>query len=172
WETARRFPTRLGESGSAGGAILATFIAAECGENKVLSFDMGGTTAKICLIENQKPQASRSFEVDRAARFLRGSGLPLRIPVIEMVEIGAGGGSLAHVDAMGRIAVGPESAGAEPGPACYGRGGTHPPAPIPLPPPAPSPRRAPPPAACRSTARRPRRRCRRISASRSACRRR
>ena len=87
---------------------------------------MGGTTAKICLIENQKPQSSRSFEVDRAARFLRGSGLPLRIPVIEMVEIGAGGGSLAHVDAMGRITVGPESAGAEPGPACYGRGGTHP----------------------------------------------
>jgi N-methylhydantoinase A len=125
-ETARRFPIRLVESGPAGGAILATFIAAECAEPKVLSFDMGGTTAKICLIENLKPQASRSFEVDRAARFLKGSGLPLRIPVIEMVEIGAGGGSLAHVDAMGRIAVGPESAGAEPGPACYGRGGTHP----------------------------------------------
>jgi N-methylhydantoinase A len=87
---------------------------------------MGGTTAKICLIENQKPEASRSFEVDRAARFLKGSGLPLRIPVIEMVEIGAGGGSLARVDAMGRITVGPESAGAEPGPACYGRGGIHP----------------------------------------------
>ena len=125
-ETARRFPIRLVESGPAGGAILASFVAAECQENKVLSFDMGGTTAKICLIENQKPQSSRSFEVDRAARFLRGSGLPLRIPVIEMVEIGAGGGSLAHVDAMGRITVGPESAGAEPGPACYGRGGTHP----------------------------------------------
>ena len=125
-ETARRFPIRLVESGPAGGAILATFVAAECGENKVLSFDMGGTTAKICLIENQKPQASRSFEVDRAARFLKGSGLPLRIPVIEMVEIGAGGGSLAHVDAMGRITVGPESAGAEPGPACYGRGGARP----------------------------------------------
>jgi N-methylhydantoinase A len=125
-ETARRFPIRLVESGPAGGAILATCIAAECGENKVLSFDMGGTTAKICLIENQRAQASRSFEVDRAARFLKGSGLPLRIPVIEMVEIGAGGGSLARVDAMNRISVGPESAGAEPGPACYGRGGTHP----------------------------------------------
>ena len=125
-ETARRFPIRLVESGPAGGAILATFIAAECGESKVLSFDMGGTTAKICLIENQKAQASRSFEVDRAARFLKGSGLPLRIPVIEMVEIGAGGGSLARVDAMKRITVGPESAGAEPGPACYGRGGSHP----------------------------------------------
>jgi N-methylhydantoinase A len=87
---------------------------------------MGGTTAKICLIENQKPQASRSFEVDRAARFLKGSGLPLRIPVIEMVEIGAGGGSLAKIDAMRRITVGPESAGADPGPACYGRGGAHP----------------------------------------------
>jgi N-methylhydantoinase A len=125
-ETAMRFPIRLVESGPAGGAILATFIAAECGESKVLSFDMGGTTAKICLIEDMKPQASRSFEVDRAARFLKGSGLPLRIPVIEMVEIGAGGGSIAHVDAMRRITVGPESAGSEPGPACYGRGGSHP----------------------------------------------
>ena len=125
-ETARRFPIRLIESGPAGGAILATFIAAELGENKVLSFDMGGTTAKICLIENLKPQASRAFEIDRAARFLKGSGLPLRIPVIEMVEIGAGGGSIAQIDAMRRITVGPESAGSEPGPACYGRGGTQP----------------------------------------------
>ncbi|MEZ5775029.1 MAG: hydantoinase/oxoprolinase family protein [Hyphomicrobiaceae bacterium] len=125
-ETARRFPIRLVESGPAGGAILATHIAGLAGESKVLSFDMGGTTAKICLIEDMKPQASRSFEVDRAARFLKGSGLPLRIPVIEMVEIGAGGGSIAHVDAMRRITVGPESAGSEPGPASYGRGGTHP----------------------------------------------
>jgi len=125
-ETARRFPIRLIESGPAGGAILATFMAAELGENKVLSFDMGGTTAKICLIENLKPQASRAFEIDRAARFLKGSGLPLRIPVIEMVEIGAGGGSIAQIDAMRRITVGPESAGSEPGPACYGRGGTQP----------------------------------------------
>src|SRR5215470_2037264 len=125
-ETAQRFPICLVESGPAGGAILATFVAAECGENKVLSFDMGGTTAKICLIENQKPQASRSFEVDRAARFLKGSGLPLRIPVIEMVEIGAGGGSIARVDVLQRITVGPDSAGAEPGPAAYGRGGTRP----------------------------------------------
>ena len=82
---------------------------------------MGGTTAKICLIDEAQAPGSRSFEVARA-RFLKGSGLPLRIPVIEMVEIGAGGGSLAHVDAMGRITVGPESAGAEPGPACYGQG--------------------------------------------------
>ena len=94
--------------------------AARCGEDKVLSFDMGGTTAKICLIENCEPQTARTFEVDRAARFLKGSGLPVRIPVIEMVEIGAGGGSIARVDALKRITVGPESAGSEPGPACYG----------------------------------------------------
>ncbi len=92
----------------------------------MLSFDMGGTTAKICLIDKFKPQTARTFEVARVGRFRKGSGLPLRIPVIEMVEIGAGGGSLAHVDSMGRIGVGPESAGADPGPACYGRGGTHP----------------------------------------------
>ena len=93
------------------------------GESKVLSFDMGGTTAKICLIEKYRAETSRVFEVDRAARFLKGSGLPVRIPVIEMVEIGAGGGSIAHVDALKRVTVGPESAGSEPGPACYGRGG-------------------------------------------------
>ncbi|WP_375460365.1 hydantoinase/oxoprolinase family protein [uncultured Enterovirga sp.] len=125
-ETARRFPIRLVESGPAGGAILAAGIAAERGLAKVLSFDMGGTTAKICLIEDAKPLTSRSFEVDRAARFLKGSGLPVRIPVIEMVEIGAGGGSLARLDALRRITVGPDSAGSEPGPACYGRGGTIP----------------------------------------------
>ncbi len=87
---------------------------------------MGGTTAKICLIDDYQPQASRTFEVARVGRFKKGSGLPLRIPVIEMVEIGAGGGSLAHVDGLGRIQVGPESAGAMPGPACYGRGGEKP----------------------------------------------
>ncbi|MET4700021.1 N-methylhydantoinase A [Constrictibacter sp. MBR-5] len=125
-ETARAFPIRLVESGPAGGAILARNVAAECGLNQVLSFDMGGTTAKICLIDDFKPQLSRSFEVARMQRFLKGSGLPLRIPVIEMVEIGAGGGSLAAVDTLGRITVGPESAGSEPGPACYGRGGTRP----------------------------------------------
>jgi N-methylhydantoinase A len=125
-ESARRFPIRLVESGPAGGAILAANVAAERGEAKVLSFDMGGTTAKICLIQNFTPFKSRSFEIDRAARFLKGSGLPLRIPVIEMVEIGAGGGSIARIDALKRIVVGPDSAGAEPGPACYGRGGTQP----------------------------------------------
>ncbi len=125
-ETACRFPVRLVESGPAGGAIFSASIARQCGLESVLSFDMGGTTAKICLIDGFKPQTARAFEVARVGRFRKGSGLPLRIPVIEMVEIGAGGGSLAHVDAMGRIAVGPESAGADPGPACYGRGGTRP----------------------------------------------
>ena len=125
-DTARRFPIRLVESGPAGGAIFAADIARQCGLDQVLSFDMGGTTAKVCLVDAYQPQASRTFEVARVGRFRKGSGLPLRIPVIEMVEIGAGGGSLAHVDSMGRIAVGPESAGAMPGPACYGRGGTAP----------------------------------------------
>ena len=125
-ETARHFPIRLVESGPAGGAILAASLARQCGLDKVLSFDMGGTTAKICLIDNGEPQHSRTFEVARQYRFLKGSGLPLRIPVIEMVEIGAGGGSIASVDPLSRINVGPESAGAEPGPASYGRGGSEP----------------------------------------------
>ena len=125
-ETGRRFPIRLVESGPAGGAILAAHIARQCALDRVLSFDMGGTTAKICLIDDGEPQASRSFEVAREYRFLKGSGLPLRIPVIEMVEIGAGGGSIARIDAMGRLTVGPESAGSDPGPACYSQGGTAP----------------------------------------------
>jgi N-methylhydantoinase A len=125
-DVARRFPIRLVESGPAGGAILASRIALECGLERVLSFDMGGTTAKICLIDRGQPERSRAFEVARAYRFLKGSGLPLRIPVIEMVEIGAGGGSIARVDALGRVAVGPDSAGAMPGPACYGQGGQAP----------------------------------------------
>ncbi|MBY0329209.1 MAG: hydantoinase/oxoprolinase family protein [Acetobacteraceae bacterium] len=125
-ETAARFPIRLVESGPAGGAIFSAHVARQRGLDRVLSFDMGGTTAKICMIDDYRPQASRSFEVARVGRFRKGSGLPLRIPVIEMVEIGAGGGSIAHVDAMGLIHVGPESAGADPGPACYGRGGTRP----------------------------------------------
>lgn len=125
-ETARRFPVRLVESGPAGGAIFAAQVAARAGEPRALSYDMGGTTAKICLIDDYQPHTARVFEVDRAARFLKGSGLPVRIPVIEMVEIGAGGGSIARLDALKRVTVGPESAGAEPGPACYGRGGRHP----------------------------------------------
>jgi N-methylhydantoinase A len=122
-EIARRFPIRLVESGPAGGAILATHIAQERGHDHIVSFDMGGTTAKICLIDHGEPHFSRSFEVARQYRFLKGSGIPIRIPVIEMVEIGAGGGSIAHVDSLARIQVGPASAGAEPGPACYGLGG-------------------------------------------------
>jgi N-methylhydantoinase A len=123
---AAEFPVRLVESGPAGGAVFAANIAARYGLDRVLSFDMGGTTAKICLIKNQTPKTSRVFEVARTYRFKKGSGMPISIPVIDMVEIGAGGGSLAHVDAMRQIRVGPESAGSEPGPACYGRGGAKP----------------------------------------------
>jgi N-methylhydantoinase A len=131
-ETAIRFPIRLVESGPAGGAILATEIARECGIDNVVSFDMGGTTAKICLIDDHAPQMTRTFEVARVYRNLKGSGLPVRIPAIEMVEIGAGGGSIAAVDAMNRITVGPHSAGAIPGPACYDQGGTQPTSPTPM----------------------------------------
>jgi N-methylhydantoinase A len=125
-ETAQRFPVRLVESGPAGGVILARRIAAMGGYNRALSFDMGGTTAKITLIDDFTPQQSRHFEVARAYRFAKGSGIPVRIPVIDMVEIGAGGGSIARVDALRRIVVGPDSAGSDPGPACYGRGGASP----------------------------------------------
>ena len=125
-ETAIRFPVRLVESGPAGGAIFAACIARQHGRDQVVSFDMGGTTAKICLIDKAQPQTARAFEVARIYRFLKGSGLPLRIPVIEMVEIGAGGGSIARIDTLGRIVVGPDSAGSEPGPVCYGRGGKEP----------------------------------------------
>ena len=125
-DSAAEFPVRLVESGPAGGAIFAAHIAAGHGLDRVLSFDMGGTTAKICLIKDQTPKTSRVFEVARSYRFKKGSGMPISIPVIDMVEIGAGGGSLAHVDVMRQVRVGPESAGSEPGPACYGRGGTRP----------------------------------------------
>ncbi|HUN68997.1 MAG TPA: hydantoinase/oxoprolinase family protein [Burkholderiales bacterium] len=125
-ETARRFPVRLVESGPAGGAILSAGLARENGLDEVLSFDMGGTTAKICFIGDGRPEQSRKFEVARVWRNLKGSGLPVRIPVTEMVEIGAGGGSIARLDEIKRIQVGPASAGAEPGPACYGRGGAEP----------------------------------------------
>ena len=122
-ETARRLPVRLVESGPAGGAIFAGVIARSNGIDRAISFDMGGTTAKLCMLEGGVAQTSRRFEVARVYRFRKDSGLPLRIPVIDMVEIGAGGGSIAHVDELGRIAVGPESAGSDPGPACYGNGG-------------------------------------------------
>ncbi|MBS0222492.1 MAG: hydantoinase/oxoprolinase family protein [Proteobacteria bacterium] len=125
-DTARRFPIRLVESGPAGGAVMALTVAAQNGIDKALSFDMGGTTAKITLIDDLRPQQSRHFEIARAARFVKGSGIPVRIPVIDMVEIGAGGGSIARTDLLGRITVGPDSAGSMPGPAAYGRGGTMP----------------------------------------------
>jgi N-methylhydantoinase A len=123
-ETAARMPVRLVESGPAGGVIFAQHVAAEAGVERALSIDMGGTTAKLTLIDDLKPQLSRAFEIARQYRFLKGSGLPVRIPVIDMVEIGAGGGSIARLDALGRITVGPDSAGADPGPACYARGGS------------------------------------------------
>lgn len=116
-------PVRLVESGPAGGAILAQHIAEQTGSARALSFDMGGTTAKICYIDNFEPQISRSFEFGRVHRHLKGSGLPIRIPVIEMVEIGAGGGSIARINQLGVVQVGPDSAGSSPGPAAYGNGG-------------------------------------------------
>ncbi len=125
-ETAARLPIRLVESGPAGGAILAARIARETGETQVLSFDMGGTTAKLCLIDQFRPQTARKFEISRAERFIKGSGMPVRIPVIEMIEIGAGGGSIASVDRLGRLNVGPHSAGSDPGPAGFGKGGDRP----------------------------------------------
>lgn len=125
-ETAAEFPVRLVESGPAGGAIFAADIARRFGLDRVVSYDMGGTTAKICLIENAQPRTARTFEVARTYRFAKGSGMPISIPVIEMIEIGAGGGSIGSIDAMGRIQTGPESAGSEPGPACYQRGGIRP----------------------------------------------
>ncbi|MGK0170617.1 MAG: N-methylhydantoinase A [Gammaproteobacteria bacterium] len=124
--TAIRQPIRLIESGPAGGVILAQDIAARRNVSAALSFDMGGTTAKLTLIDDLRPQYSRSFEVARQYRFLKGSGLPVRIPVIDMVEIGAGGGSIARIDELRRVSVGPDSAGAAPGPACYGQGGVSP----------------------------------------------
>ncbi len=123
-ETARKFPIRLVESGPSGGAVMAAKVACQSQLDKVLSFDMGGTTAKLCLISNYTPKTARNFEVNRAARFIKGSGMPVRIPVVEMIEIGAGGGSYAGIDRLNRITIGPESAGSEPGPAGFDRGGT------------------------------------------------
>lgn len=125
-DQATRFPIRLVESGPAGGVSLAAHVAREVGSRRTLSLDIGGTTAKICLISDGKPQTTRRFEVARAWRDIKGSGLPIRVPTVELVEIGAGGGSIASVDGLGRLKVGPKSAGAEPGPASYDRGGTEP----------------------------------------------
>jgi len=125
-DTAKRFPVRLIESGPAAGALAATFYGNLLKEENVLSFDMGGTTAKMCVIHQGKPILSKEFEAARVHRFKKGSGLPLKIPSIELIEIGAGGGSIASIDSMGLLKVGPESAGADPGPACYGQGGKDP----------------------------------------------
>jgi N-methylhydantoinase A len=125
-ETAKRVPIRLVESGPAAGALAAARMARQVGEDRLLSFDMGGTTAKACVIDRGEPQLAREFEVARADRFKKGSGLPIRVPVVELIEIGAGGGSIARVDRMGLLKVGPDSAGADPGPASYGAGGHEP----------------------------------------------
>jgi len=123
---AGEYPIRLIESGPAAGALAAVFYSAHRQLDRVISFDMGGTTAKICLIDYGKPLLTTDFEAARVYRFKKGSGLPLKVPVIEMIEIGAGGGSIARVDTMGLLKVGPDSAGAEPGPVCYDRGGAEP----------------------------------------------
>jgi len=123
---AAEYPIRLIESGPAAGALAAVFYSTHHRLDRVISFDMGGTTAKICLIDHGKPLLTTDFEAARVYRFKKGSGLPLKVPVIEMIEIGAGGGSIARVDKLGLLKVGPESAGAEPGPVCYDRGGEEP----------------------------------------------
>src|SRR5216683_1437728 len=125
-ETAKRFPVRLIESGPAAGVVAAARFARLVGEHRLLSFDMGGTTAKACIIDGGEPLVAHEFEIARAARFKKGSGLPLLAPAVELIEIGAGGGSIAWVDNMGLLKVGPQSAGANPGPACYGLGGREP----------------------------------------------
>ncbi|RPH62808.1 MAG: hydantoinase/oxoprolinase family protein, partial [Burkholderiales bacterium] len=125
-ETASRFPVRLLESGPAAGAIGAAYIARAMSHPKVLFFDMGGTTAKAFIIDDGAPIVARKLEVAHVYRFKRGSGLPVQVPAVDMIEIGAGGGSIARVDALGLLKVGPDSAESEPGPACYGLGGTLP----------------------------------------------
>lgn len=125
-ETAVKHPVRLLESGPAAGALAATAYGVAIDQPNILSFDMGGTTAKICVIDQGRPLIAHEFEVDRIYRFKKGSGLPIKIPVIELIEIGTGGGSIARVDSLGLLKVGPDSAGAAPGPVCYNRGGTQP----------------------------------------------
>jgi len=122
-ETASRSPVRMIESGPAAGALAAAHYAERLSLKRLLSFDMGGTTAKACLIEDSRPLVTGAFEIDRKYRFCEGSGMPVTIPSIDMIEIGAGGGSIAWMDDLGLLKVGPRSAGSEPGPACYGRGG-------------------------------------------------
>jgi 5-oxoprolinase (ATP-hydrolysing)/N-methylhydantoinase A len=123
---AAAFPIRLLESGPAGGALAASLLGARAGHTDLLAFDMGGTTAKACLIENSRAQIAPMLEAGRTHRFKKGSGLPIKAASVDMIEIGAGGGSIATIDEVGLLRVGPHSAGAMPGPACYGRGGTAP----------------------------------------------
>lgn len=125
-EAAGRYPIRVAESGPAGGATAGEFLAGRLGINDLLAFDMGGTTAKCCVIHRGRATKTSESEVARIHRFKRGSGIPLKIPMLDLIEIGAGGGSIAHVSSLGLLEVGPESAGAQPGPACYGRGGQAP----------------------------------------------
>src|SRR5215472_11769859 len=125
-ETARDFPIRMLESGPAGGGLATALFGAAAGHADVISFDMGGTTAKACLIQHGRIEIASQMEAAREHRFKKGSGLPIKAPVIDMIEIGAGGGSIAGIDEVGLLRVGPHSAGADPGPACYGRGGKEP----------------------------------------------
>jgi N-methylhydantoinase A/oxoprolinase/acetone carboxylase beta subunit len=125
-ETAKAYPVRLLESGPAAGVLAATSYGASCGLRNVLSFDMGGTTAKLSVVVDGRPSKAGLIEVARLQRFKPGSGLPIKSPVLELIEIGAGGGSIARIDHIGLLKVGPDSAGADPGPACYGLGGTEP----------------------------------------------
>lgn len=123
-EIAQSFPIRMLESGPAGGALGAVSFGRAFEEANLMAFDMGGTTAKLCTIEDYRPLVTHTFEVGRIYRLRPGSGLPVRAPVIDMIEIGAGGGSIARVDSLGLVTIGPDSAGSEPGPVSYGRGGT------------------------------------------------
>ena len=125
-DEAKRTPVQLLESGPAAGALVAAHLGAQRRRRHVLAFDMGGTTAKLCVVDDGEPTIAYSFEAAREKRFIEGSGLPVRISTIELIEIGAGGGCIAHVDEIGLLKVGPDSAGSEPGPACYGRGGKEP----------------------------------------------
>ncbi len=125
-QTAKAFPIRMLESGPTAGVLAAIFYGRQMGIDSMVTFDMGGTTAKIAVVKNYEPAKSNLFEVGRVARFKKGSGLPVKIPMVELIEIGAGGGSIAHVDQLGLLKVGPESSGAMPGPASYGRGGDRP----------------------------------------------
>src|SRR6185312_245511 len=125
-ETGKRMPARLVESGPMAGAIAARYFAEKTGAAEIISYDMGGTSAKACLLQNGEVPITREYEVDRSFRFKRGSGIPLMVPTVDLIEIGAGGGSIARIDGLGLLKVGPQSAGADPGPACYGRGGEKP----------------------------------------------